>query len=93
MKLTTLLATFLIASTAIAEEPVELKIFPESAQLKTLRDRQSFVVQAFYANGITRDVTKEAKFALANGALCKLENATLYPACLLYTSPSPRDRG
>ena len=84
MKLTTLITTFLIASTAIAEEPVELKIFPESAQLKTLRDRQSFVVQAFYANGITRDVTKEAKFALANGALCKL--------CLLYTSPSPRDK-
>ena len=66
MKLTALLTTFLIATTAIAEEPVELKIFPESAQLKTLRDRQSFVVQAFYANGITRDVTKEAKFALAN---------------------------
>ena len=80
MKLTTLLTTFLLATTAIAEQPVELKIFPESAQLKTLRDRQSFVVQAFYANGITRDVTKEAKFALANGALCKLENATLYPA-------------
>ena len=80
MKLTTLLTTFLLATTAIAEEPVELKIFPDSAQLKTLRDRQSFVVQAFYANGITRDVTKEAKFALANGALCKVENATLYPA-------------
>ena len=80
MKLTALLTTLLVATTAIAEEPVEIKIFPENAQLKTLRDRQSFVVQALYANGITRDVTKEAKFQLANAALCKVENATLYPA-------------
>ena len=31
--------------------------------------------------------------ALAVGMLCNAQAADLYKACLLYTSPSPRDRG
>lgn len=61
------------------EQPTEIRVFPESAQLKTQRDRQSFLVQAVYANGITRDVSAEAKIELTNPALCRLEGTTLHP--------------
>ena len=40
-----------------------LEVFPPDVNLDTARDRQSFVVQATYADGITRDVTAEAKVA------------------------------
>lgn len=80
LTITTLIATFITCGAASAEEPVEIQVFPSQAQLKTLRDRQSFVVQAFYANGITRDVTKQAKFVLPNEKLCRIDGATLYPA-------------
>ena len=61
------------------EAPVSLEVFPGDVNLKTLRDRQSFVVQAAYANGITRDVTSEAKLALVNAAPARLEENVLYP--------------
>ena len=57
------LATLLLAaSSAVAQEPVPVSIavFPPNAQINTIRDRQSIVVQATYADGITRDVTKAA---------------------------------
>ena len=37
-----------------------LEVFPPEINLTTARDRQSIVVQATYADGITRDVTDEA---------------------------------
>ena len=37
-----------------------LEVFPPEVNLTTARDRQSLVVQATYADGITRDVTAEA---------------------------------
>ena len=45
----------------------------------TARGKQVFVVQATYADGITRDVTATAKAALANPALAKLEKNVLTP--------------
>jgi len=71
-----------IASTFVqAEEPqpAQVLVLPTDAQLKTSRDRQSFIVQAIYANGLTRDVTAKAKMTLGNGSLCKLEGTTLLP--------------
>ena len=47
--------------------------------LETARDRQAFVVQLTQPDGITRDVTAEAKVTLANPALAKLEGHTLLP--------------
>ena len=37
-----------------------VEVFPAEIQLTTARDRQSIVVQATFADGITRDVTREA---------------------------------
>ncbi len=76
------LASGLVASSVVAQEPapVSIAVYPPNAQITTIRDRQSIVVQATYADGITRDVTKAATFAFANPALVKFENHTLYPA-------------
>ncbi|MFP6765140.1 MAG: hypothetical protein VB858_16040, partial [Planctomycetaceae bacterium] len=73
---------FGFSATAIQAQdaPVSLEVFPTDVNLKTLRDRQSFVVQAAYANGLTRDVTSEAKLTLADTAPARLEGNVLYPA-------------
>ncbi len=57
-----------------------LEVFPAEVQLTTARDRQSIVVQATFADGITRDVTKEATFSIADPKLLKREGAILRPA-------------
>ncbi|QDU79379.1 hypothetical protein Pla110_10870 [Polystyrenella longa] len=59
--------------------PSEIKIFPPNVALTTSRDRQSIVVQAVYPDGITRDVTQDVKWTLANTEIAKFENNTLYP--------------
>lgn len=78
----TLIFCLTVASTAtaIAESPlVELRVSPTEIQLKNARDRQSYVVQAVYEDGITRDVTSEAQVTLANASLVRNENQTVYP--------------
>ncbi len=57
----------------------ELHVYPADVFLQAKYDQQGLVVQAVYANGVTRDVTAEAKFALANKALAKLERSVLTP--------------
>jgi hypothetical protein len=57
-----------------------LHVYPADVQLTTARDRQSLIVQAQYADGLTHDVTAEAKFTLANKALAHFDKATLTPA-------------
>src|SRR5262249_30216678 len=70
-----------LADVAFADAPAltNLQVFPPDIKLQTNRGRQSFVVQATYADGITRDVTAEAKAALANPSLAKLDKNLLYP--------------
>src|SRR5262249_2882526 len=53
--------------------------FPPDVTLLTARGRQTFGVKATYADGLTRDVTAEAKATLANPALAKLEKNVLLP--------------
>ncbi len=66
---------------AQAKAPLaSVAVFPSEISLTTARDRQSIVVQATYADGITRDVTKEATLALADQKLVKREGAVFYPA-------------
>ena len=73
------------AQPALAVKPspaaklAEIQVSPPDVQLTTARDRQSLVVQARFSDGITRDVTTEAKFTLANSALARIDKATLYP--------------
>ncbi len=57
-----------------------LEVFPHEIQLATVRDRQSIVVQASYDDGITRDVTREANFQLADPKLVRRTRAVFYPA-------------
>ena len=61
-KLVAVLAAFGLAGHASAQQAAlaKLEVFPPDINLSTARDRQSFVVQATYADGITRDVTAEA---------------------------------
>ncbi|HUR58283.1 MAG TPA: DUF1549 and DUF1553 domain-containing protein [Opitutaceae bacterium] len=60
-------------------ELADVKVFPADVNLKTRQDTQAMVVQAIYADGVTRDVTSQASYTLANKALAKLERATLTP--------------
>lgn len=67
--------------TAAAQSPLtSLEVFPPDINLETARDRQSFVVQAWFADGLSRDVTDEAKVSIANAALVRREANVLYPA-------------
>lgn len=70
---------FLFACSLFASpELVELKVFPADINLTTSRDRQSMVVQAVYADTVTRDVTSEAKITIPE--LVTRKGSTLYPA-------------
>jgi hypothetical protein len=57
-----------------------LEVFPAEIQLTTARDRQSLVVQATYADGITLDVTREASMTLADPKLLRRQGTIFYPA-------------
>jgi hypothetical protein len=58
----------------------DLAVYPPEIQLTTARDRQSIVVQATYADGITRDVTKDASLTLADPKLVRRVGAVFHPA-------------
>src|SRR4051794_6635513 len=69
-----------LAGPAFGEAPpTKVEVFPPDVLLSTARDRQALVVQATYADGITRDVTKEATFTPADPAPIRREGSTLYP--------------
>jgi hypothetical protein len=61
------------------EKPISLDVYPAEVHINTMRDRQSFVVQVAYPNGLTRDVTKQAKFTLSDAAIVKLAENVLHP--------------
>jgi hypothetical protein len=65
---------------AAAPALTQVAVYPPDINLETARDRQSFVVQASFADGITRDVTAEAAVTLANPALVRREGNVLYPS-------------
>jgi hypothetical protein len=76
------LALFMAVSLPLqAKAPAvtELKVYPPEVELTTARARQSLVVQAIYADGVTRDVTGMASFAFASKGLAKIENQTVFP--------------
>ncbi|MBM4076640.1 MAG: DUF1549 domain-containing protein, partial [Planctomycetes bacterium] len=58
---------------------VSLSVYPSDINLTTSKDRQLVVVQAVQADGITRDVSMNATWTLANPALCRQEGTTFYP--------------
>ena len=58
--------------------PSPLSVFPPDVNLGTSRDRQAFIVQLLEPDGITRDVTAEAKLSL-EAPLAKLDGNVLHP--------------
>jgi Rad3-related DNA helicase len=74
----------LVGLTATAAQAADaplasLSVSPASVKLTTKRDRQSVIVQATFANGLTRDVTAEAKFSLSDAKSVVLTGNTLTP--------------
>ncbi|HET6328390.1 MAG TPA: DUF1549 domain-containing protein [Planctomycetaceae bacterium] len=67
------------AESAASPKPAEILVYPPDVQLTTARDRQSLIVQARYTDGITRDVTTDAKFTLVDSKLARFDKQTLYP--------------
>ena len=57
----------------------ELSVFPAEVALTTSGDRQSLVVQARYADGVTEDVTAQAQMTLADDKLVKRDGSVLHP--------------
>jgi hypothetical protein len=56
-----------------------LEVYPPDINIYTSRAQQSFIVKATYADGITSDVTGEAKITFANPALVKIQKNVVYP--------------
>jgi Protein of unknown function (DUF1549)/Protein of unknown function (DUF1553) len=67
------------AAPAKTTAPAKINVYPADVRLTTARDRQSLIVQAEYPDGITRDVTSEAKFTLVNASLALVEANVLRP--------------
>src|SRR5262245_41081502 len=59
--------------------PTALEVSPPQVSLLTARARQLVVVQATYADGVTRDVSAKANITLANPALVKCDKNVLTP--------------
>lgn len=57
----------------------KIEVSPPAIRLNNARDRQSIVVQATYADGITRDVTAQAALAPADPALLRRDGFTFWP--------------
>ena len=72
-----LCASAVSSASALAQT---VAVYPPDINLETARDRQTFVVQATDADGLTRDVTAQAKIAFANPALVKLDGFIAHPA-------------
>jgi hypothetical protein len=80
MTLRSLFAVLAFAGTAAAQSPpTALEVYPPDINLETSRDRQSFVVQAWFADGLSRDVTTEAKVRVDNPMMVRLEGNVVYP--------------
>jgi hypothetical protein len=73
--------------------PVDVRVYPGEVELSTSRDRQSFVVQAVYPDGVTRDVTDEAEIGFADAKLVARKGNVLHPAADGKTEMSVRFGG
>ncbi|HSH14602.1 MAG TPA: cell surface protein, partial [Verrucomicrobiae bacterium] len=58
---------------------VDVKVYPTNANLVTSRDAQSIVVQAFYADGTTCDVTGAARYEISQTNLVAFQDHVLHP--------------
>ena len=73
-------ATCSTPARAADAKPTGITVYPADIQLTNSQDRQSFLVQAVYANGVTADVTDQAKISLANDKLVRREGNVFRPS-------------
>ncbi|TWT58254.1 hypothetical protein KOR42_16250 [Thalassoglobus neptunius] len=59
---------------------VELRVFPKDVSLTTKRDFQSVVVQGYYDNGLTADLTEQAEWKMEDASLVSQEKNVFRPA-------------
>ncbi|MEZ5951505.1 MAG: hypothetical protein R3C12_20280 [Planctomycetaceae bacterium] len=66
---------FSCLSVGIAAERslVKIAVYPPQVKLKTAKDLQTIVVQAFYADGITEDITSQTEFRLEGTPCVRIE--------------------
>jgi hypothetical protein len=74
-----MVATLLPIHSRANEAPSSLRAYPSEVSLTTARDAQSIVVQAEYANGITRDVTEKVTWKLDGEQFVAQEKNRLLP--------------
>ena len=58
---------------------IEVRVHPGAISLEGSGDRQSFIVQALFDDGVTRDVTAESSVSVADKRIAGLSAATLAP--------------
>ena len=78
----TAMALICISSGVISAQDnplTKIEVFPANVHLTTVRDHQTMVVQATYANGITQDVTGQSQWTLSDPQVAKLEGSRLLP--------------
>ena len=73
-------ACSLLTGSAFAADLAELRVSPTTVNLTTSHDRQGVVVQAVFADGITRDVTATSNWALGQEGIVRRDGNMLYPA-------------
>ncbi len=69
----------LTAQCTFAAELVELRVFPKEVRLTTKRAAQGVVVQGVYDDGITRDLTSQAQWKIADEKLVQRQGNQLLP--------------
>jgi hypothetical protein len=75
------LGSFVFCGPVTASAPLQaLAVYPPDVQLATSRSRQAFVVQATFADGITRDVTADARVTFSKPDLVQRAGNVLTPA-------------
>ncbi|MEN9673009.1 MAG: hypothetical protein RL553_1274 [Planctomycetota bacterium] len=74
-------AIFLLASASSIQAiaPVSIAVFPPDVNMQSARGKQRIIVQASYADGITRDVTAQAKVSISDPKIAKIVNLEVLP--------------
>ncbi|HVJ83006.1 MAG TPA: DUF1549 and DUF1553 domain-containing protein [Planctomycetia bacterium] len=66
-------------SAAPAPSLTKCDVFPGDVQLNAKQERQSLVVLASYSNGVTRDVSAEATYAVADPKIAAIDKQSVRP--------------
>jgi hypothetical protein len=56
-----------------------LEVYPKTIELSTREDEQSVVIRIRRADGVTKDLTREAKLSIANPSIASVQHGVLRP--------------